>query len=79
LAGHYDINRQNISTGLQRFFEQTQCTLSHRGAVLCGLRYFGQTSLDFVDCILAGYAEVEKDEIFTFDDKLRKLLAEIKQ
>jgi len=31
-----------------------------------------------VDCILAGYAEVENDEIITFDDKLKKMLAKIK-
>ena len=74
LAGHYGIDRQSISTGLLRFFEQTQCTLSHREAVLRGIEYFGQKPLDFVDCVLAGYAEVDKDEIFTFDVKLQKLL-----
>ena len=77
LAGHYAINRQSISTGLQRFFEQTQCILSHRRAVLRGIEQFGQNSLDFVDCVLAGYAEVDKDEIFTFDGKLQKLLQKI--
>jgi predicted nucleic-acid-binding protein len=76
LAGHYKIDRQSISTGLLRFFEQTQCILFHREAVLCGLEFFGQKSLDFVDCVLAGYSEVDKDEIFTFDKKLQKLLQE---
>jgi len=79
LAGHYGIDRKSISTELQRFFEQTQCTLSHREAVLRGLEYFGQKPLDFVDCVLAGYAEVEKDEIFTLDDKLKKMISKIKQ
>jgi predicted nucleic-acid-binding protein len=74
LAGYYGIDRENISTELQRFFEQTQCVLFHREAILRGLEYFGQKSLDFVDCVLAGYAEVENDEIFTFDDKLKKLI-----
>ena len=79
LTGHYKIDRQSVSTGLRLFFEQTQCTLSHRESVLRALEYFGQGSLDFVDCILAGYADVEKDEIFTFDDKLQKLITKIKQ
>jgi predicted nucleic-acid-binding protein len=74
LAGHYEIDRQSISTGLTRFFEQTGCILPHREAVLRGLEYYGQNSLDFVDCILAGYAEVENDEIYTFDVKLQKLI-----
>jgi predicted nucleic acid-binding protein len=52
-------------------------TLSHREAVFRALEYFGQNSLDFVDCVLAGYAEIEKDTIFTFDNKLQKLIAKI--
>jgi len=78
LSGYYKIDRQSISTGLKRFFDQTQCTMPHREAVLHGLEYFGQHSLDFVDCVLAGYAKVEKDEIFTFDDKLQKLIIRVK-
>jgi len=77
LTGHYKIDRQSVSNGLKRFFEQTQCVLSHRKAVLQGLEYFGNTSLDLVDCILAGYNEVEKDEIYTFDGKLQKLIKKL--
>jgi len=74
LTGYYKINRKNVSSELNRFFELTNCTLSHREAVLKGLDYFGKHGLDFVDCLLAGYADVENDEIFTFDDKLKKLV-----
>jgi len=74
LAGHYKTDRENISIGLRRFFEQTQCVLYHRKAVLRGLEYYGQKPLDFVDCVLAGYAEIDKDEILTFDEKLKKLI-----
>ena len=79
LAGYYGIDRENISTELQRFFKQTQCIILHREAVLRGLEYFGQKTLDFVDCVLAGYVDIEKDEIFTFDDKLKKMITKIKQ
>ncbi|MCL2026676.1 MAG: PIN domain-containing protein [Leptospirales bacterium] len=79
LKGHYGIDRSNISAKLKYFFEQTQCILPHQDAVLRGLEYYGQKSLDFVDCILAGYADVEKDEIFTFDEKLQKLIQIIKK
>jgi predicted nucleic-acid-binding protein len=75
LTGHYEIDKQSVSMELKRFFEHTQCTIPHRGAVLRALEYFGQDSLDFVDCVLAGYAEIEKDKIFTFDKKLQKLIA----
>ena len=79
LKGHYGIDRFNVSAKLIYFFDQTQCILPHRDAVLRGLEYYGQKSLDFVDCVLDGYADVEKDEILTFDDKLQKLIQIIRQ
>ena len=79
LTGHYEIDRKSISTGLKRFFEKTKCVLPHREAVLQGLEYFGDNSLDFVDCILAGYSKIEKHEIYTFDNKLKKLILGIRQ
>jgi predicted nucleic-acid-binding protein len=77
LNGHYGVDRSSIAAELRFFFEKTSCLLSHREAVLKGLEYFGQTRLDFVDCILAGYAEIEHDEVYTFDDKLQNLIVEI--
>jgi predicted nucleic-acid-binding protein len=78
LHGHYEANRENISAALKNFFANTRCALSHREAVLKGIAYFGASKLDFVDCILAGYMEIEYDEIYTFDEKLQKLLLKIK-
>ena len=72
LTGHYSADRLSVSTELQHFFEQTNCTVPHRETVLRGIAYFGKQNLDFVDCLLASYAEVEGDEIFTFDNKLQK-------
>jgi predicted nucleic-acid-binding protein len=77
LNGHYQTDRITISAELRNFFGKTACIISHRAAILKGLEYFGQTTLDFVDCILAGYAEIERDEIHTFDDKLQKLISKI--
>jgi len=79
LTGHYKIDRQKVSFELIRFFELTNCILPHRKSVLKGLEYFGKSNLDFVDCILAGYVDVDKDEVFTFDNKLKKLIEQIKQ
>jgi predicted nucleic-acid-binding protein len=78
LIGHYEADRRSVSSELRRFFEQTQCILPHREAVLKGLEYFAETTLDFVDCLLASYAKMEKDDIYTFDTKLNKLITEIK-
>ena len=74
LTGHYEVDKKSISLGLIRFFEQTECILTHRKAILQALAYYGEFPLDFVDCILAAYSEIEKDEIYTFDSKLRRLI-----
>jgi predicted nucleic-acid-binding protein len=79
LTGYYKIDRQIVSTELEHFIEQTRCIVPHQMVIFQAFKYFGKTTLDFVDCILAGYAKVEKDEIYTFDKKLQKLIAEIKQ
>ena len=78
LTGYYKIDRQNVSTELKHFFEQTQCTLPHQEAILQALEYFGENNLDFVDCVLASYAKVEKDKIYTFDVNLQKLIEKVK-
>jgi predicted nucleic-acid-binding protein len=78
LNGYYKIDRQNVSTKLKHFFELTQCTLTNREAILQGLGYFGKYNLDFVDCVLAGYAGVDREEIFTFDEKLKYLIEQNK-
>jgi predicted nucleic-acid-binding protein len=77
LNGYYEVDRTAISIKLKEFFEKTSCILSHREAILKGLEYFGQTSLDFADCILAGYAEIEGDVISTFDNKLQNFITQI--
>ena len=77
LHGHYGVQRAEIHAKLTEFFEKTNSILPHRDAVLKALEYFGKTSLDFVDCILAGYFELEQAHIDTFDGKLQKLIDRI--
>jgi predicted nucleic acid-binding protein len=75
LSRTYGIARKDIADTLLDFYENTNCTLPHREAVIRGIAYFGDNNLDFVDCILAGYYEAENITIHTFDAKLEKLLA----
>ena len=78
LNSYYKIARPEISAGLLQLFESTNAAIPHKKAVFRGLEYFGKTSLDFVDCILAGYHEVENAVVHTFDDKLRQLMDKTK-
>jgi len=77
LKGVYGISREVIHSKLLYFFENTECRIPHKAAVLSGLNYYSSTNLDFVDCVLAGYYEAENREIATFDEDLQKLIARI--
>jgi predicted nucleic-acid-binding protein len=77
LKSVYKIEREIICQKLLYFFENTESRIPHRQAVLCGLKYYAETNLDFVDCILAGYCEIENSEIATFDIDLQKLINKI--
>ena len=74
LANVYKVGREEIGVELNGFFEDTNCTLSNRRAVLKGLQFYAEGNLDFVDCILAGYKSVEGFEIYTFDKKMERFL-----
>ena len=77
LTRTYGITRKEVADTLLNFYENTKCVLPHREAVIKGIKYFGEKSLDFVDCLLAGYYEAENITIHTFDSKLEKLLTAI--
>jgi len=70
----YKVESKEIGTALHGFFENTNCELPHRDAVLTGLDLFMENNLDFVDCILAGYKIVKNATVYTFDKRLQKLL-----
>ncbi len=73
----YKIDKETIYSKLLYFFENTECEIPHKNSVLRGLKYYATTNLAFVDCILAGYCEIENREIATFDIDLQKLIARI--
>ena len=77
LKSVYKIDRKVIHSKLVYFFENTESKIPHKESVLCGLKYYATTNLDFVDCILAGYWEIEDREIATFDMNLQKLITKI--
>ena len=70
----YRIDRKDIGIQIDNFFDKTLCILPHRETVLKGLRLFAENNLDFVDCVLIGYMNIEGATIDTFDAKLLKAL-----
>ncbi len=62
----------SISASLESFIQEV--TLSHKAAISYACKLYGQRSLDFVDCLLAGYHHIDGTEISTFDEKLGRVL-----
>jgi predicted nucleic-acid-binding protein len=72
LSGVYDVARKDVSESLNVFINDAYCTLADSDIITRALNLFGETSFDFVDCVLAAYAEAG-NEVSTFDKKLSSL------
>lgn len=72
LNGLYHMDRASLSEGLLVFLDDIY--IAKKAAVRYALKLYGQSKLDFVDCVLAGYHHADGDEIATFDRKLLKAI-----
>ena len=70
----YKAARLDIANQLSDFINNEDINIPHRKAVLSGLIHYSSGKLDFVDCLLAGYAGEENAEICSFDKALRKFI-----
>ena len=70
----YKKQRIEIVEGLFIFMDECDMHTNNGNVLADGLRLYGETSLDFVDCLLAAYHAQEGHEICTFDKKLKKLI-----
>ena len=73
----YSAKRSEIEDYIKRLDAIDENIIAHKKVVLCALDIFAKTSFDFVDCLLVGYQQIERYEIFTFDKKLKKHLNSI--
>ena len=72
LKGVYHADRPTIAETLEAFIQEV--TIPNKLAIAYAFRLYGRTSLDFVDCLLAGYHHMNGEEVVTFDEKLHKAL-----
>ena len=72
LRSFYEVDRKNISTQLLIVLEWVE--MERKNIMIRATEIFADTKLDFVDCILAAYHELENAEVFTFDKKLKNRL-----
>lgn len=72
LSGVYHADRITIADVLGSFIQEID--VQNKAVLQYAFRLYGTASLDFVDCILAGYHHVTGSDIMTFDKKLQKFL-----
>lgn len=70
----YKAERTDICSQLILYLTNTDTLLPNQQVAFLALRYYTERKLDFVDCLLAGYAIAEGTEIHTFDKNLRKFI-----
>ena len=70
----YHYERTKVSEGILMFLNYHNVHTDKFAIVEKGLKYYGKTSLDFVDCLLCAYNAVSGYEICTFDKKLNNLI-----
>jgi predicted nucleic-acid-binding protein len=71
----YKIERDIIAQTIERIMEIDHLWVYYPNVVSCAIRTYASTKLDFVDCLLVGYAKSESHVIYTFDKELKKYLS----
>jgi len=72
LRTFYGIDRCDIAEQLLIVLKWV--TMERKAIMIHACKIFSDTKLDFVDCILAAYHELENVAVFTFDKKLNNQL-----
>ena len=74
LEKFYKHPRQLIAVEIKDFVEIKENLVFEENIIRYGCNTFASTNLDFIDCLLVGYANVKGNPVFTFDDYLNKQL-----
>jgi predicted nucleic-acid-binding protein len=74
LSKVYSVERAVIAKIISDIAHVSNIRVASENVVFHALRVYETTTLDFVDCLLTGYAKEDGYTIFTFDKKLRKYL-----
>ena len=72
MCGIYEFSRKEVSEALIELIEFDNIFVERKLLLRKALELFSSTKLDFVDCLLCSYSEI--DEIKTFDKKLLKCI-----
>jgi len=77
LRSKYGLSRREIASRLKDFILLRDDMVPEPEVLRFALNLFAATTLDFVDCLLTGYAKVKGHRVFSFDRDLNKRLGEM--
>lgn len=72
LRKSYKVDRQKTAEALLRILDEIE--VAHKAVMIQAAKLYGTTNLDFVDCLLVAYRDLENFEILTLDKDLNKQL-----
>lgn len=73
LVGVYKLPRKRAAEEISSFLNQIN--LANTSVYLNAIKIFGETKLDYVDCVLASYSIHKGRKILTFDKKLNSFIS----
>jgi predicted nucleic-acid-binding protein len=74
LEKYYDHPRLLIAEEIKDFIGIKERLVLEENVIRYGCNMYATTGQNFVDCLLVGYANVNGNPIFTFDNNLKKRL-----
>ncbi len=70
----YGVGRETVAHTLTALMDMSNIRAGKADVVRHALGVFAASSLDFVDCLMVGYAKERGYSVFTFDKQLHKRL-----
>lgn len=74
LRKHYKGEKIELCGEIMSIIEKQIVGVENKEAMLLALQTFATCNLDFVDCLLYAYNQVDCTQVFTFDKALNKLI-----
>jgi predicted nucleic-acid-binding protein len=74
LSKVYKIDRATIAETIEGLMKINHVWILYPEVVSCAIWKYASTKLDFIDCLLVGYAKTENYTVYTFDKELKKQL-----
>ena len=71
LKSIYHVDRQNIAAKLMTLLNEVE--VERKAVMVHAVEIYADSNMDFMDCILVAYYDIENIRVFTFDPQLNRI------